>query len=379
MSDLDSNLEKDLERLDLKGLVRKLDPGHGIDFTSNDYLGFSSLPKFREKVWLNIDKDDLSAPASRLLRGTRARHLMLEKKLAKFKGTEAALIFPTGYQANLGLLTALMTAEDRVLSDELNHASIIDGLRLSWAQKLIYRHLDVEDLEEKLARPHPKGKTFIVTESYFSMDGDIAPLEHYSSLAAKYSASLLLDDAHATGIFGQKRGSGLAEEMGIEGQCAAIVSTFGKALGGFGAFVAGSCVLVNWLINQSRPFIFTTATPPLLLAMMEAGIELCGEAAPRKRVHFLADRLRNSLVAGGIDCSSSRGPIVPIIVGDNKVALEAAQALQNRGFDIRAVRPPTVAPGSARLRISVHANHTETNIDRLAAALLEVLEREAVG
>ena len=379
MSDLEKTLAEALERLGEEGLARTLDPGEGIDFTSNDYLGLSASPGFKEKIRRNIDRDTLSAPASRLLRGTHPRHLALEKKLAEFKGTEAALIFATGYQANLGLLTALLEPGDRILSDELNHASIIDGIRLSGAQKHIYRHLDSEGLEAELARPHPGGKTLIVTESYFSMEGDIAPLEHYASLAAKYSASLLVDDAHATGIFGQHRGSGLTEEMGIEGECDAIVSTFGKALGGFGAFVAGSRVLVDWLINRSRPFIFTTATPPLQLAMMEAGLELCAEPAPRARVHALAGRLRDSLAAGGINCSSSSGPIVPIVVGGNEAALEAARALQERGFDVRAVRPPTVAPGSSRLRISVHANHSEADIDRLAAAALEVLEQETAG
>ena len=377
MSDLERALEEALEMIEREGLARALEPGGGIDFTSNDYLGLSASPGFREKVLCNIDREVLSAPASRLLRGTHPRHLELEEKLAEFKGTEAALIFPTGYQANLGLLTSLLGPEDRVLSDELNHASIIDGLRLSGAQKHIYRHIDPGELEKELARPHPGGKTFIVTESYFSMDGDIAPLERYTALAAKYSASLLVDDAHATGIFGPHRGSGLAEELGIERDCAAIVSTFGKALGGFGAFVAGSRMLVDWLINRSRPFIFTTATPPLLLAMMEAGLELCAEAAPRTRVHSLAGKLRNSLADGGIDCSSSSGPIVPIVVGGNEAALEAARALQERGLDVRAVRPPTVAPGSSRLRISVHADHAEADIDRLATALLEILEREA--
>ena len=346
MSDLEKSLQNALEKIEAEGLARTLQPGGGVDFTSNDYLGFSTTERFRERLRAGLDEKILSAPASRLLRGTHPAHLELEKKLAEFKGAEAALIFPTGYQANLGLLTSILGPEDRVLSDELNHASIIDGLRLSGAQKHIYRHIDPGELEKELARPHPGGKTFIVTESYFSMDGDIAPLERYTALAAKYSASLLVDDAHATGIFGPHRGSGLAEELGIERDCAAIVSTFGKALGGFGAFVAGSRVLVNWLINRSRPFIFTTATPPLLLAMMEAGLELCAEAAPRTRVHSLAGRLRNSLADGGIDCSSSSGPIVPIVVGGNEAALEAARALQERGLDVRAVRPPPVAPSA---------------------------------
>ena len=373
MSDLEKSLQNALEKIETKGLARTLQPGGGVDFTSNDYLGFSTAERFREKIRAGLDEKILSAPASRLLRGTHPAHLELEKKLAEFKGAAAALIFPTGYQANLGLLTSLLGSQDRVLSDELNHASIIDGLRLSGARKHIFPHLDIDALERGLAHPHPGGRTFIVTESYFSMDGDIAPLERYAALAEEYSASLLVDDAHATGLFGSERGSGLAEEYGIEGRCAAIVSTFGKALGGFGAFVAGSDTLVKWLVNRSRPFIFTTATPPLLLAMMAAGLELCADPEPRARVHSLARRLRDALSAGGLDCSGSTGPIVPVIVGGNEDALEAADRLQQAGLDVRAVRPPTVAPGSSRLRISVHADHSEGDIDRLASALLELL------
>ena len=376
MNDLEKALKDELDRLAEESLTRTLEPGVGLDFTSNDYLGISTAPGFRERISTLMENQALSAPASRLLRGTHPAHLDLEKKLAEFKGTEAALIFPTGYQANLGLLSALLEPEDRVLSDELNHASIIDGLRLSGAQKCIYPHLDIARIEEELSRPHPGGRTFIVTESYFSMDGDIAPLGDYAGLAEKYSASLVVDDAHATGLFGDVRGSGLAEKFGVESSCAAIVSTFGKALGSFGAFVAGSRVLIDWLINRSRPFIFSTATPPLLLAMMEAGIDLCGDPGARTRLHSLAARLRNTLSAGGIDCSASRGPIVPVIIGSNEAALEAAQKLQDEDYDVRAIRPPTVAPGSSRLRISVHADHCEDDIDRLGAAVLRILTQE---
>ena len=376
MSELEKALRQALEKVEEEGLARTLQPGEGIDFTSNDYLGISADAGFRQRLSEGLSGRALSAPASRLLRGTHPEHLELEKKLAEFKGTEAALIFPTGYQANLGLLTALLSPEDRVLSDELNHASIIDGLRLSGARKYIYPHLDTDNLERELARPHPGGRTFIVTESYFSMDGDLAPLARYAALAAEHSASLLVDDAHATGLFGPGRGSGLVEEAGVERQCAAIVSTFGKALGGFGAFVAGSSTMIQWLVNRSRPFIFTTATPPLLLEMMAAGLELCADPSRRARVHALALRLREALAAGGLDCSGSSGPIVPVIVGGNEDALEAARQLQEKGLDVRAVRPPTVAPGSSRLRISVHADHEEADIDRLASALLEILERK---
>jgi 8-amino-7-oxononanoate synthase len=379
MNELEKALKDGLDQLAEEGLTRTLEPGAGLDFTSNDYLGLSMSPAFSEGIARLMEDQPLSAPASRLLRGTHPAHLELEKKLAEFKGTEAALIFPTGYQANIGLLSALMGPQDRVLSDELNHASIIDGLRLSGAQKCIVPHLDLSRIEEELSRPHPGGKTFLLSESYFSMDGDIAPLGDYAALAEKYSAALVIDDAHATGLFGDQRGSGLAEEFGIESRCAAIVSTFGKALGSFGSFVAGSRVLIDWLINRSRAFIFSTATPPLLLAMMEAGVDLCSDPGARTRLHALSQRLRNTLAAGGIDCSASRGPIVPVIIGSNEAALEAASKLQAEGFDVRAIRPPTVAPGSSRLRISVHADHCEDDIDRLGAAVLRILTQEKTG
>ncbi len=372
-------LEKQLEEIRTQKLYRRLADPQGLDFCSNDYLGFSQDPNFRaailEKLSQTAELYPLSSPASRLLRGNTSQHQSLEKRLSLFKGTEAALIFPTGYQTNLGVLTTLIEPQDRVLSDSQNHASIIDGLRLSGCQKIIFAHLDVGAVEKALSRPHPEGKTFLVTESLFSMDGDIAPLDTYAELVERSGAYLIVDDAHATGIFGDERGSGLTERFHIEKRAIAIISTFGKALGLFGAFVAGPKVVIDSLVNRSRSFIFTTAVPPLLLWGLEAALDLLS-ARPERReqVCFLADRLRHQLKEGGLDTLHSSGPIVPVLLGESERALIVAERLQKQGLDVRAIRPPTVAPGTARLRISVHANHTEKEIDQLAEALVGAVE-----
>jgi len=380
MNDLLRELERELEKIRSQNLYRSLTPPKGLDFCSNDYLGFSRDPKFRTAILEKLEQatgpDSVSSPASRLLRGNTSRHQALEQRLSGFKGTEAALIFPTGYQTNIGVFTALVRSQDRVLSDAQNHASIIDGLRLSGCQKIVFPHLDLEAVEEALIRPHPEGKTFLVTESLFSMDGDVAPLATYAELAKKYEAYLIVDDAHAVGVFGEERGSGLTERFGVEKRALAIVSTFGKAFGLFGAFVAGPQVVIEYLINRCRSFIFTTAVPPLLLYGVEAGLDLLdAEPERRKRVCLLADRLRQRFKKAGLDTLQSAGPIVPVVLGKSERALAVAQCLQEKGLDVRAIRPPTVEPETARLRISVHADHTEQQIDQLAEAVEKAVNK----
>ncbi len=363
------------------GLGRSLRAGSGIDFCSNDYLGLSRDPELRAALLARLAAlppgAPLGAPASRLLRGHTECHAALERRLAIFKGTEAALLFPSGYQANVGLLTALLGPRDRALSDALNHASLIDGLRLSGCRRVIFPHLDLAAVGRELARPHPEGRTFLVTESLFSMDGDAAPLDRYAELAERQGAELIVDDAHATGLYGAARGSGLCEEFGIERRAAAIVSTLGKAVGLAGAFVAGSAALVEYLAAHSRAFVFTTAPPPLLLHAVDAALDrLAAEPERRRRTLALAERLRRHLAAAGLASPAmlaGSGPIVPVVLGGNRRALAAAERLAAAGFDVRAIRPPTVPPGTARLRISVHADHTEAEIDALAAALVAAL------
>ncbi len=379
MSDLSRHLEGQLEALESEGLRRDLREPSGIDFCSNDYLGLASDPAFCERVREHSSGHSpdapLTSPASRLLRGNLREHRELERRLAEYKGTEDALIFCSGFQANAGVLSTLIGRDDRVLSDSLNHASIIDGLRLSRANRVIYPHLDRDEIERQLRTPWPGGRTFLVTESYFSMDGDIADLAAYADLCDEHGASLIVDDAHAIGVYGAERGSGLAEELGVADRCAAIVSTFGKALASSGAFVAAPRVVIDYLTNCARAFVFSTAVPPILLRTMEVGLDFAERASDRReRLQSVSSRLREKLRAGGADCFESTGPIIPIAIGDSQASLDVAEDVQARGYDVRAIRPPTIPNGTARLRISVHANHDVETIDALAAAVLESLE-----
>ncbi len=294
-----------LAELTDQGLARSLRFAAGRDFSSNDYLGLARDPRLRAALLARLAAlppgEPLGAPASRLLRGHTRLHADLERRLAAWKGTEAALLFASGYQANVGLLTALLGPGDRAVSDALNHASLIDGLRLAGCRRVIVPHLDLAAIERELARPHPEGRTFLVTESLFSMEGDVAPLDRYAELAERHGAELIVDDAHATGLYGDARGSGLCEAFAVERRAAAVVSTLGKAVGLAGAFVAGSRVLVDYLVNRCRAFVFTTAPPPLLLHALDAALD-CIAAEPwrRRRALELADRLRRRLRERGV-------------------------------------------------------------------------------
>ena len=390
-----------LAELTDQGLARSLRLAAGRDFSSNDYLGLARDPGLRAALLARLAAlppgEPLGAPASRLLRGHTRLHADLERRLAAWKGTEAALLFASGYQANVGLLAALLGPRDRAVSDALNHASLIDGLRLAGCRRVIVPHLDLAAIERELARPHPEGRTFLVTESLFSMEGDVAPLDRYAELAARHGAELIVDDAHATGLYGEARGSGLCEAFAVERRVAAVVSTLGKAVGLAGAFVAGPRVLVDYLVNRCRAFVFTTAPPPLLLHALDAALDrIAAEPWRRRRALELADRLRRRLRERGVlpvdggerpegvegsgeSGNGGTGPIVPLLLGDNARALAAAEHLAALGFDVRAIRPPTVPQGTARLRLSVHADHSEAEIDALAEALAGALGMPHVG
>jgi 8-amino-7-oxononanoate synthase len=357
-----------LARLEAEGLRRELRDPTGVDFSSNDYLGLSRHPLLRERLRAALADGPLGAPASRLLHSLPC-HRELEERLAAWKGTEAALLFPSGYQANLAVLTALVAPGDAAASDALNHASLIDGLRLSGCEKTVFPHLDAAAAEAALARRPRGARAFLVTESLFSMDGDTAPLDRYRSISERHGAGLIIDDAHATGLHGP-RGSGLAAASGVAGGALAIVSTFGKALGLAGAFVAGPRVVIDYLVNRARPFLFTTAPPPILVAAAGILLDLAqAEPERRERVLGLAARLRAALAARGIGVPRGEGPIVPVLLGGNDRALRVAEEVRRQGYDVRAIRPPSVPPGTARLRISVHADHGEGEIDGLAAAV----------
>lgn len=377
MNPFPEELRARLDAIRANGLYRALIPPEGLDFSSNDYLGLSNDSRLRTAMERELQAGSLSAPASRLLRGNTPGHERLEARLAQFKGSEAALLFPSGYQANIGLLTALLRRDDVAVSDEQNHASIIDGLRLSGCRVETFPHLETAAVDAKLAERPERGRVFLVTESLYSMDGDVAPLDRYADLATKHGANLIVDDAHATGLYGERRGSGLVEHYGVERRITAAVSTCGKALGLCGAFVTGSAVLIDYLVNRARPFIFSTAQPPVLLAAIHAALDIVeSEPGRRDRVLMLAARLRRRLVNGGVDCLRSTGPIVPVILGDSGLAVRVARGVRSRGFDVRAVRPPAVRPRTARLRVSVHADHTEEQIDHLAEAILGELGRK---
>lgn len=372
----EDELERELEGLSARGLRRRLALSAGIDFSSNDYLGFGRDAELAQAIAGRIaaaaerHPAELFAPASRLLRGETGLHRDVEERLARFKGTEAALVLPSGYQANVALLGAILGPNDCVLSDELNHASLIDGLRLSGCRRRVVPHLALAAYEAALAEPAASGRTAVVVESLYSMDGDASPLVALAEMCERYGALLVVDDAHAAGLFGEARGSGLVEAHGLERRVAASVTTFGKALAVSGACIAGSRTLIDWIVNRARPFIFSTAVSPVMLCAIAASLDhLASHRGRGVTARSRAARLRHRLAELGLEVALSDSPIVPVVLGSNERALAIAAAVQANGFDVRAVRPPTVPAGTARLRISVHADHTEAEIDAVAAAI----------
>jgi 8-amino-7-oxononanoate synthase len=363
-------------------LERSLQPPAGIDFSSNDYLGLASHPRVIQAVIDAVERQGVGSTGSRLLRGDRESFADLERRFATFKGAERALYFSSGYLANLAVLTTFAEGGDVILSDSRNHASLIDAGRLSSARRIVFPHKDAGALAQLLSRPPSSGHTFVVTESLFSMDGDVPPLAEYAELCRQHGATLVVDEAHAVGIYGT-RGSGLLEECGVEHgfDAAACVSinTAGKALGVSGAFVAGPAWAIDYLIQRARPFIFSTAAPPALAAAIGASLDVIA-AEPDRRTQLMdrVKRLRAAMSAFGLPVPASFSQIIPIVIGENERALDAAAALQAQGFDVRAIRPPSVAPGTARLRISVNVTLTDDAIDAFVHALAAVVGAGAV-
>lgn len=350
-----------------------------MDFASNDYLGLSKHPRIRERMIEFLRDGPAGSPASRLLRGNHPSHEKVEQRFAHFKGAEAALFFSTGYQANIGLLQALVRPDDMALSDALNHASIIDGLRLAGPRRQIYPHLDLDTLDTLLGESPAQGNRFIVTESLFSMDGDGAPLAALGAIAQRHGALLVVDDAHATGILGD-RGVGLVGSGAVEQGIVAAVSTCGKAIGLSGAFVTGPRQVIDSVINHARSFIYSTSPPPVLAeAICEALDILEEEPWRRQRVLAGARRLREGLHARGVLTAAVDGPIVPVLIGDNAAAVAIAAEVREHGYDVRALRPPSVPPGTARLRISVHADHSDADIDGVGEFVAVAMERAHAG
>ena len=345
----------------------------GVDLSSNDYLGLAHDPRLKRALAEAVARASaVGATGSRLLSGNSREWDELEHDFAEFAGTEAALYFGSGYAANLGLLTSVLRPRDIVFSDALNHASLIDGIRLSGARKVIYPHGDLQFLENAL-REHAKdeGSKLIVTESVFSMEGDVAPIDALLTLAGKYRAEIVLDEAHATGTCGP-HGRGIAAAHGCERSILATVHTCGKALASCGAFVCGSRTLKEYLVNRARTFIFSTAMAPYIAGQIRAAVKLAWEAeANRNHLARIASLLRAKLSAHGFDCGSSTTHIVPVMLGTNEMALHVASELQRAGFGVKAIRPPTVPAGTTRILLSLTSRITVEEIHRLADAFDE--------
>lgn len=368
---LDQRLQHQLTALKAEGRYRSLRAPAGLDFSSNDYLGLGKCSRPESGAAPGLAR---TGAASRLLRGHHALWDEVENTLAAWHQTEAALIFTSGYVANEGLLSTVVGAEDVVFSDQANHASIIDGLRLSRARRVVFRHNDLDHLEECLRnggkQRGPGQQFFIVTESLFGMDGDRAPLVAIMDLAERHAAHLIVDEAHATGCFG-RCGAGLVDELGLRPRVLATVHTGGKAIGVPGAYVACAGLLRDYLINRCRHFIFTTALPPRIAAWWLDAVERVQAAADlRVRLHENARRFRAALAERGLRCPGADF-IVPVPIGPDTEAVAAAQRLQDQGYDIRAIRPPTVAPGTSRLRVSIHADHEPATLRALATILVD--------
>jgi 8-amino-7-oxononanoate synthase len=364
-------LEAELQALEARSQRRSLIEIHGINLCSNDYLGLSRSPLLKEEVIAAIrNADRVGSTGSRLLSGHAGIWSEVEAEFAQYAGTEAALFFGSGYSANLGLISSLISRDDVVFSDTLNHASIIDGIRLSGARKFIYPHLDLNALEAVL-RSHAgeRCRKIIVTETVFSMDGDVAPVAHIQSLAEKYGAELIVDEAHATGVHGPA-GRGIAAQAGIAEKVFAVVHTCGKALASAGAFVCGSKILKEHLINRARTFIFSTALPPYLAGQIRAALRISLLMnQERAALQMNSANLESAMRAMGLDTAGSTSQIVPAVIGGNEDALGASEFLRREGFAVRAIRPPTVAEGTARLRFSLTAAISSTDVARLETVL----------
>jgi 8-amino-7-oxononanoate synthase len=383
MSKLDEHLEAALAQIDQAGRRRVLRPASLdaggrivrdgrtlVDFSSNDYLGLATHPLLAERAREWTARHGTGSGASRLVTGTSEAVLELEARVAAFKGKEAALIFASGWQANAAAIPALLAALPgaAVFADRLIHASMHAGLAAAGVRQHRFRHNDLDHLEELLALKGAEAPArLILTESVFSMDGDVADVARLAEIAQAHDAILFVDEAHATGVLGPQ-GRGLT--AGITGVDVAM-GTFSKALGGFGAYIAGSRALIDWLVNAASGFVFSTAPPPAVFGAIDAALDLVpGMDAERAHLVALASRLRAGLAAAGIDHGASASQIVPAVIGAEADAMALAAALEARGLLAAAIRPPTVPPGTSRLRLALRAGHGEQDIDALLEGIV---------
>ena len=378
MNELEQRLEE-LERLGRSRRTRIVSGPQGprvlldgepvLLLCSNNYLGLAEHPRVREAAADAAMRWGVGAGASRLVSGTMTIHRRLEQRLAAFAGAEECVLFGSGYLANAGAIGALAGRGDTVFSDELNHASIVDGCRLSRAEVVVYKHRDVDDLQRLLRLHGGSGRRLIVTDSVFSMDGDLAPLAEIVGLAKTYDARTIVDDAHALGAIGPG-GRGAIARAGLTGEVDVAIGTLGKALGSYGAYACASEEMVRYLINTARPLIFSTAPPPPAVAGALAALELLEEEPDRvQRLRSNARALRGALTAEGIGVEESEMQIVPLIVGEERAAMDLCEAALEHGIFAQAIRPPTVAPGTSRLRLTVMATHTADELREAARVL----------
>jgi 8-amino-7-oxononanoate synthase len=384
MNDFVQELNQRLDALREQGLyreLRRIDSPQSpriefngktlLNFSSNDYLGLANDPLLKEAAIKAVERYGAGAGASRLICGSLAPHHELEQMLAAFKGTEAALTFASGYAAATGTICALFGKEDVIVTDKLVHACLVDAARLCGAQLRIFAHNDLNDLEEVLKRAGHESRrprTLVVTESVFSMDGDFAPLREIVELKEKYGAWLMLDEAHANGIHGPN-GRGLAGESGVSDRIEIQMGTLGKALGSAGGFICGSRALIDYLINRARSFIFSTAPVPAAAAAAKVATCFVQSDEGAQRRDLLWQRVSELRSTLNPQPSTLRSAILPVLIGDESQAVETAAALRARGIFIPAIRYPTVARGSARLRITLAASHTPENVSTLTRAL----------
>ncbi|MFO7982113.1 MAG: 8-amino-7-oxononanoate synthase [Desulfuromonadales bacterium] len=392
MNDLQKQLE-DLRAADMLRTLRTIDGAQkphvtidGRDYLllcSNNYLGLADHPRLIEAACRATRDYGTGSGASRLVSGSLRLHERLEECIAAFKGTESALVFNSGYAANTGILQGLCGPGDVIFSDRLNHASIIDGCRLSAARTIVYPHGDAASLEELMVRetPRRRGQWLIVTDGVFSMDGDMAPLPELVRLKERYDARLMVDDAHGTGVFGSA-GRGTAEHLDCLEKVDLHMGTLGKALGGFGAFLAADRAVVDILVNRARSFIFSTSLPPGVLGGAEAAIDLVGSAegrTRRKALHQNRAFFAALLEKAGLDLLGSTTQIVPVLTGEPQPTMAASRGLFEEGIFLQGIRPPTVPAGRCRLRATLMADHRHGDLEKAASAIIRtVREHEAL-
>ncbi|BAU28554.1 8-amino-7-oxononanoate synthase [Aneurinibacillus soli] len=381
MDAFEAALRETLDKTEAKGLLRTLrvveeDKNIRV-FSTNNYLGLATDEKMKEAAAQAIQLYGTGSGGSRLTTGNFTLHEQLEKRIASFKRKEDAIVFSSGYLANLGIISALMREGDAIFSDALNHASIIDGCRMSKAQTFIYQHANMQDLEEKLQRAVHSKKKLIVTDGIFSMDGTIAPLPEIVELAERYGAWVMVDDAHATGVLG-KTGAGTAEHFGLSDRVQLTMGTLSKAIGAEGGYVAAAASVTNYLRNYARSFIFQTSLSPGVVAAAMKGIELIqSEPERRQTLQENATYMRSGLQQCGFTLIEGNTPIIAVIIGDAKQAVHFSRLLEEEGIFAPAIRPPTVAEGSSRIRVTVMATHTISEIKKALASFEKI--RKEIG